>query len=1238
MNRRSPKKVAPRGQCPVNAYEEKDVAMPWYRRIPVLTLCMLAAWATTTAAMAAETKVSQQDKSWVLENGQLRVEVDPQAGRLAVLDKTSGRQWRQGTAAPAGEKPRFRNVRPVAGPPPGIEFEADFGSTDGKPNTLRVTLTLPNDAPDLLVEADMPQRNTKIASFRFLEPFYLDSPTASLVVADYCNGHLYPLDAKLLPRRSFSTSRIDMPWIGVCELEKGTGYAIIIETSDDGYIQCRETTVEGRRLIAPKISWAPSKGTFAYPRRLIYHFASGGGYVALAKRYRAYARRQGLIVPFAEKLKKNPNIRRLFGAPDVWGNAGLAFAREAKTAGVDKMLIHGRSSPEQMKAVNRLGYLTSEYDNYTDILPVEPGAEIDAHHDHLPGAAVLQADGKRKTAWLTFDKKTQYMKRCPALWVKAAGVAVPKVLKTHPFVGRFIDVTTAEGLYECYDPEHPLTRGKKRECGVALLSYVRSQGLVVGGEHGIWWAVPHLDYIEGMMSGGHYSWPAGHLRRPKSKDEEFTSPWGHKYGKWERYEKWGIGHEYRVPLWELVFHDCVVSTWYWGDASGFLLEAAPEVTPKKDAFNILYGTIPLMWANQKGAWRAARDVFLRTYRNTCKLHEVIATAEMLSHEFVTPDRAVQRTRFSDGTEVVVNFGKKPYAAKLAGQSYLLPQNGFAAKGPKIEQSLVLVDGRPVTSIRTDDCLFTDAGGTQLTMRRVDNEQLRIHVGPTTGPVLLDPGRLVPDWDFAGTRLFLLDEQEQRASAVELRRKDKAFEVGPFAEGAVIEAICGSKAAQPDLRFEGTAPAVSPKAPEQGQPAELAATVRNAGNAAAETVEVAFFADAAEPGRKLAGQSVSLAPGASQTARVRVDRLLLDGSRRILVVVDPNDRVKELCERDNRASRDVEVVPDFTRWHHRKKLIVETGRIERTDEPVVVPLELPGADGSSIRVARCDADGNPTALVPAQFDADQAGRGELCFLLAGKTPPDATRRFAVLWADAPPKGKRSDFFAPVQSFWDSHSGVVQGATYRARFADGTLIDLAARHNGAAGKPFVSTLILSSEATGWVDEPGTVERFELVHGGPVRAKILVRKKLKADVVYEKTYTFYPRRFDLEIAVNKPAGGLYSRAYYLHEGTYTDDKGFRATVDGRGDAEDVSGRNRNPKWYAVWAKRWAQSCIAVSQCGGICYWDSGGHWGGIGLTTGATTGIRMSYVVHPGANDPAFAAADYRRLTSPPKARLE
>jgi len=455
------------------------------------------------------------------------------------------------------------------------------------------------------------------------------------------------------------------------------------------------------------VRWRGQKGAFGYTRSVLYHFAPSGGYVALCKRYRAYAKEHRLIVPLAEKLKKNPNLARLFGAPDVWGNATLEFAKEAKAAGVEKMLIHGKpKKPEEMRAINDLGYLTSEYDNYTDVLPTKDGT-IDRQHAILPDHAVLKSDQQRMTAWLTWDKKTQYMKRCPTLWVDAAKVTVEKVLSEWPFIGRFVDVTTAEALYECYDPNHPMTRTQKRECGPALHRVFRDRKLVVGGEHGIWWCAPWVDYIEGMQSGGYASWPAGHLIHPKSKDEEFEGAWGKLKTKWEQYAKWGIGHEYRAPLWELVFHDCIVSTWYWGDASDWLLDAAREITPKKDAFNVLYGTIPLLWANKGGSWIKDRAVFLRTYRNTCKLHEAVATAELLSHEFVTPDHAVQRTRFSDGTECVVNFGEKPQRVKVGRKEFLLPQNGWAVKGPKIEQSLTLDGDKQVTKIRAGKYQFTE---------------------------------------------------------------------------------------------------------------------------------------------------------------------------------------------------------------------------------------------------------------------------------------------------------------------------------------------------------------------------------------------------------------------------------------------------------------------------------------------------------------------------------------------------
>ena len=91
-----------------------------------------------------------------------------------------------------------------------------------------------------------------------------------------------------------------------------------------------------------------------------------------------------------------------------------------------------------------------------------------------------------------------------------------------------------------------------------------------------------------------------------------------------------------------------------------------------------------------------------------------------------------------------------------------------------------------------------------------------------------------------------------------------------------------------------------------------------------------------------------------------------------------------------------------------------------------------------------------------------------------------------------------------------------------------------------------------------------------------------------------------------------------------------------NGKGNDEGVLRKNAKPLWYAVYADRWAHSCVGLSQFNGMTYWDAGSSWGGIGLDTAALEGVRMSYVVHPGAQDARFAEEDYRQLTTPPQAR--
>ncbi len=1148
-----------------------------------------------------------------------------------------------------------RNVVPVRAVFRDVQADSNparlrFKTAARTPQGLEVllALTVPEREADLVVDVDMPDRSSRVSrQFAVLPPFLLDTPAAALAVADYCNGHLYPLNTEPFPRGDFfAGNRLDMPWLGVVDMAKGFGYALILDTSDDCGVRLRKERTGNGRTRAPVVEWWASKRTFRYPRRLRYRFRAKGGYVALAKAYRSYAREKGLLKSLAEKAKKDPNVRRLFGAPDVWGDASFRFARQAKALGVDKMLIHGESSKEDMRRINELGYLTSRYDNYTDILPLKPGEKVRNNRGRIPEDVVLRADGKRQTAWLTFDKKTQFMKRCPALWLAAAKEYIPADLATHAYLGRFIDVTTAEALYECFDPNHPLTRTEKRHCGEQLEEYVWDLGLVGGGEHGIWWGVPSMCYIEGMMSGGNYSWPAGHLRHPKTKEDHVGNPWGRKLPPFSQYEKYGIGHEYRVPLWELVFHDCIVTTWYWGDASDWLLDAAPEVTPKKDAFNILYGTIPLLWANREGSWRKDREVFLRTYRNTCKLHEQIAGDEMLVHEFVTPDRAVQRTVFSSGTVVVVNFGAGPRAVTVKGEKFLLPRNGFAVRGPKVRQSLALENGKPVTIIETPGYRYEERGGRGVTLSRQGAGRVHVSVAAGAGEVLLRPERVTKDWTPGRWLLYRLDANGERVEFVRRAEKGRALTVGRCEKPTAFDLLFGAAAAAPDPALTSLAAKRQSGKDRTGLPsARVTAELRNFGYRAA-TARVRFWLDRVAPERSLAGITAELAPS---TVAKQAFTVGSPGIHTVLCTVETTPAADDLCTPNNTGRVLVRVEPPPEFWDGSVPVVVEAGAVDRTGQVLELRLDLAqlrkrlGLSArvapNTIWVAAMDAGGKPGRLLLTEFELEpgKPGRGgevgTVYWLPEGPFPAGAERRFAVLF-----KTGKSGMRPPLGSHWDAKSRTVRMPGYVMRFDNGVPVSLAPVVGGRVGPDFLQSLIYSSEKTGWGRETASkVSEFTVVRDGPLRCVVRVRKLLRTGVGYTKVYTFLPDRFDLAVTTDTPRGCILSRAHYRLPGKYVDDKGVTADIDGKGDENrSVYGKNRDPEWYAVIGDGWAHSCIARGTYDHLAYWD-GGNMGAIGFVGPQDKTARMTYVVHGPEKNAEFARRDRQRLTQSPRCRV-
>jgi hypothetical protein len=232
---------------------------------------------------------------------------------------------------------------------------------------------------------------------------------------------------------------------------------------------------------------------------------------------------------------------------------------------------------------------------------------------------------------------------------------------------------------------------------------------------------------------------------------------------------------------------------------------------------------------------------------------------------------------------------------------------------------------------------------------------------------------------------------------------------------------------------------------------------------------------------------------------------------------------------------------------------------------------------------------------------------------------------------------SRLLPPSGASWDDAEKTVSIPAYSAAFEDGVITGLFDKLGATPQRSIVSSIILSSKQTGYGREEGTLDAFTVKHRGPVRTVVTVKKTLAKEYVYEKTYSFYPNWFEVETNINKAVGGLYSRVYYALEGQYEDDKGCKATIDGKGNGEDVYGKNKKPLWYCVYTPAWAHSCVALTPMDTIAYWD-GGQMGGVGFHAPQTSGSKVAYVLHAGEKDASFAKGDHEQLTQRPVARLE
>ena len=467
----------------------------------------------------------------------------------------------------------------------------------------------------------------------------------------------------------FGTAGGYMPWFG--QVRGREGYIAICVTPWNAGYQAEHPA--GGPYTHVSVRFEPSLGKMDYRRIIKYTFLSDCDYNDLCKVYRTYVNEQGRLRTLEEKAARNASVNDLIGCafvhrgiktvvqpnsdffdpenPEKNNNLTRFETREKEIRplhdlGVDKLYLHldGWAQPgydnqhpdylpackeaggwEGMKslvdAMHECGYMFGIHDQYRDYYLAAPSFD-ENYACRLTDGSIPKhqrwAGGPQ--SYLCATQAPYYVKR-NFQEIEKNGIRLD---------GAYLDVFTCNEGDECDNPMHRMTRKDCYDFRCKCFEYLLSNGILPSSEEVSDWAVPSLVFC-------HYAPYDFMLRQPGSP-------------------KQGIP----VPLYNLVYHDCVIEPWMMD-----------KVSEEEDymLYALLNGGAPYLirdaaYPNFDGAFDGAIEKKLEEDIERCKvvsdLHEKIAKCEMVRHDMVDGNPMVQRTTFSDGTKVTVDFEKQTY--------------------------------------------------------------------------------------------------------------------------------------------------------------------------------------------------------------------------------------------------------------------------------------------------------------------------------------------------------------------------------------------------------------------------------------------------------------------------------------------------------------------------------------------------------------------------------------------------
>ena len=335
--------------------------------------------------------------------------------------------------------------------------------------------------------------------------------------------------------------------------------------------------------------------------------------------------------------------------------------------GIDKAWLSGDNLAENWMynksvaedAMNR-GYLISTYDSYHSLH--EPGAiyweTAEFDKDAWDTGAIMRKNGDYVEGFMQKGRKLSPLVSLP--YVKERLMTITDNVKLNSW---FVDCDAAGELYEDYNPLHTASMADDCAARKERIRYIiDTYDMVVGSELGNWYLTDTLHFAQGMMTPV-IAWGDEDMQQNKESDYYLGSYWPPEgpdiYIKQvplkTKYKYLYSDPRFRLPLYEAVYHDSIVISSHWGYSSLKFSNTRSE----QSLTELLYSVQPLYNLNLEELEKHG-EFISEFYSIFSPLHEKTATLEMTDFDFLTDDRRVQKTRFGDVVEIVVNYSDSDF--------------------------------------------------------------------------------------------------------------------------------------------------------------------------------------------------------------------------------------------------------------------------------------------------------------------------------------------------------------------------------------------------------------------------------------------------------------------------------------------------------------------------------------------------------------------------------------------------